>query len=76
MPELHIRISDDTHQRLNKVLPWGAKQAVMETVIQGVLELLEREHGQIYLGMLMNGDVTLIDVLRNMENNDPRLQDS
>lgn len=65
MAEIKIRIPDEKKARLLELMPtWGAQQHVFGKITDRLIEMLEGEHGQLYLGMLMSGELTLAEMMK------------
>lgn len=59
MPRLSIQIDDALDDRLNKFLPWGTKQRLMEAIIIMTCEAVEL-HGKGLVGLLLNQEFNLV----------------
>lgn len=59
MPRLSIQIDDALDDRLNKFLPWGTKQRLMESIIIMTCDAVEL-HGKGLVGLLLNQEFNLI----------------
>ena len=59
-----MEITEGQNQMLSKLVPWGLKRAVMDTMINLVLEKLE-VHGEVFIGPFIAGKMKL--VVRNEE---------
>jgi hypothetical protein len=56
---LVVEISEETHNKLNNLLPWGSKQDFFRVVIDGVIENLETEKGNLFYALIMNRAVKI-----------------
>ena len=55
MPRISIIIEDALDQRMNKFLPWGVKNKVMEALCENLCDAVET-HGKELVGLILNKD--------------------
>ena len=60
---LSIIISDEEQMRLHNLIPWGIQGAIMRLLLRNMLDLVS-EHGDVVLGALLSGKLTVLDLLR------------
>lgn len=63
-PHLNIRIRQDQRDKLEELIPWGIKRAVMECWIDVLLKLLEGPNGRAILGSMADGHLSGEDLMR------------
>jgi len=56
-----MRISRETHERLETLIPWGMRRDVLEVVLQLVLDAIE-EDGMVVAGAILDGKFKLVRV--------------
>lgn len=62
--QLNVAIRADQFDKLQEILPYGVKARVFETMVDLLINLLEHEHGDAYLGLLMSGEVNLPTLMK------------
>ena len=60
---LSIEITEEDQQRMHNLIPWGIMSRMMRLVLVQMLDLLE-EHGDVVLGALMSGRITVLDLIK------------
>ena len=63
MPKITVAVTDEEQKRMQSLIPWGIQAAIIRLLINRVLDLIE-EHGDVVLGALLSGKLTLLDLLK------------
>jgi hypothetical protein len=56
---LHMQIPVELHDELNRLIPRGGKTQVITSLLEHLCELLKGPEGRLYLGLLLQGEVSL-----------------
>ena len=57
--QLNIDLRPGQKERLDILLSHGTKSPVLRTMVDLLCDLLEQENGDLYLGALMTGNLTI-----------------
>ena len=63
MPKITVAVTDEEQKRMQSLIPWGIQAAIIRLLINRVLDLIE-EHGDVVLGALLSGKLTVLDLLK------------
>ena len=63
MPKITVSVTDEEQKRMQSLIPWGIQAAIIRLLINRVLDLIE-EHGDVVLGALLFGKLTVLDLLK------------
>jgi hypothetical protein len=71
---LSIEISLEEQERFQRLIPWSLMGRIMRLLLKQVLDLVE-DHGDIVLGCLLTGNITVLDLLKKGGNKDGLIGD-
>ena len=60
---LSIKISEAEQIRMRNLIPWGMISHILRILLMQVLDLVE-QHGDVVLGALISGKLTVLDLLK------------
>ena len=63
MPKITVAVTDEEQKRMQSLIPWGIQAAIIRLLINRVLDLIEA-HGDVVLGALLSGKLTVLDLLK------------
>jgi hypothetical protein len=66
IPRLSVNLTHEEQERMQTLIPWGIQSAIVRTLINGMLNLIE-EYGEVAIAMLLTGKVGIIDIVRTIE---------
>ena len=64
-PRLSIELSEDQHNSLQRLVPWGVKNQLFSTIVDQLIPLLEK-HGTTVIGLILDNKLKA-DRLLNIE---------
>lgn len=56
---MKVRVSQEVHAQMARLIPWGMRRNVIETVLQLVLDAVERD-GMVVAGAILDGRFKLV----------------
>tara|TARA_Y100000310_G_scaffold342211_1_gene444317 strand:- start:1002 stop:1244 length:243 start_codon:yes stop_codon:yes gene_type:complete len=56
---IHLDIDRDLHTRAQKVIPWGSRRILLETILERLVAGLEKE-GPILIGAVIGGEYEMV----------------
>ncbi len=65
-PRISVAITQREQERLQKTIPWGLQSAIIRTLMNGALDIID-EYGELGIAALLSGKVSTIDILRNID---------
>ena len=65
-PRLCVDISPKEQKRLQELIPWGLQNAIIRTLVDGMLNLIE-EFGEVAIALLLTGKISTLDVIKAVE---------
>lgn len=65
-PRLHIDLTPEQFQRLQKSFPWGVQQAFWREIVDDVIDLLERK-GEMAIAVILNRALKPREVLKSLK---------
>jgi hypothetical protein len=60
---LSVEITYEDQTRMRNLIPWGLEGRIIRILLYQTLDLIE-EHGDIVLGALLSGKLTVLDLLK------------
>lgn len=70
-PRLTIEISEELYERARRLIPWGTQALIMRNLLSRALDVIE-EHGELGLGAMISGQITIFDLLKKGGRSDNR----
>jgi predicted CopG family antitoxin len=67
-PRLSIEITKDQYLKLQNLVPWGVKGALFSELVDGVIELLEKE-GEVVIAAILSKQLKAKDILEAKDEN-------
>lgn len=61
-PRLSIEISEEQHQALQRLVPWGTKNQLFSAIIDQLIPLLE-EHGSVIIAFILENKLKANNLL-------------
>ena len=68
-PRLSIELTEDQSKRLNRLIPWGLKNALFQAIVDDLIELGE-QHGQKFLAVVISRKLKAGEYLKGFKNGD------
>ena len=73
-PRISIEVSEEMHEKIQTLIPWGLQSAIFRKMTRGLLDLLERNPTQtdMVIALFIAGDLTILDLLKEESKNGPK----
>jgi hypothetical protein len=68
---LSIEITHEDQIRMQNLIPWGITGRIMRLLLLQLLDMVE-EHGEIVLGALITGKLSVLDILQKGDKSGPQ----
>lgn len=65
-PRLSVELTPDQYKRLSKLIPWGQQRIIISTIVDELIELLEK-HGPMAIGAVLAKKIKFLDILAKKE---------
>ena len=70
-PRLSIEITEDQQRRLQALIPWGQKQLLFSTIIDGLIDLIDK-YGQTMIAIIISKKVTVAELIDYFDNKEEK----
>jgi hypothetical protein len=72
-PKFTMEITELQQKRLANLIPWGTRRRLITVILDDVLDVIE-QHGEMVIAALLSKRITIIDLLKAVQQVDKEKQ--